>query len=120
MATKVEKSKSQQIRDYLKSAKTEEQRLPMAVVATFKEKGITISAGLVSQIKNKMLNGKKTRSIRKANRKMRRKEHAQRRVSRKQDVSIEHLVCAKNFLAAFKGDIKSARSALETVKKLMS
>jgi hypothetical protein len=116
MATKViEKSKSQQIREYLKSAKTEEQKLPMAVVTAFKEKGITISAGLVSQIKNKMLNGKK-----KTNRKMRRKEQAQRRVPRKQDVSLEHLVCAKNLLAVFNGNIQSARAALETVKKLMS
>lgn len=103
-------SRSEQIRDYLKSVKGEA-RLPTAVVAALKEKGITVSAGLVSQIKSRMDRKKKRNS---------------RKIARRaapilaNNDSIANLICAKNLLEAFKGDIKAARSALETVKKLMS
>lgn len=103
--SKAEKSRSELVREYLKSTRSSEQKKPTAVVAALKEKGITVSAGLVSQVKNKI--GKTRRK--KTNKPVVKKE-----------VSIEHLVHAKHLLQAFNGDVKGARTALETVKKLMS
>jgi hypothetical protein len=106
MTTKVEKSRSELVREYLRNARSSKQKKPTAVVAALKEKGITVSVGLVSQVKNKI--GKT------------RRRKTTKPLARKKDVSIEHLVHAKHLLQAFEGDIKSARAALETVKKLMS
>lgn len=104
--SKAEKSRSELVREYLKSTRSSEQKKPTAVVAALKEKGITVSAGLVSQVKNKI--GKT------------RRKKTNKPVVKKKEISIEHLVHAKHLLQAFNGDVKSARTALETVKKLMS
>ena len=103
--SKVEKSRSEIVREYLKSTRSEKAKLPTAVVAALKDKGIQVTPGLVSQIKNKI--GKK-----------RRKKPVS--ATAKKELSLDNLVYAKNLLKAFDGDIKSARSALEMVKKLMS
>lgn len=105
---KSEKSRSQLVREYLNLKSSPEQKKPTAVVAALKEKGIAVSTGLVSQVKNK---------INKTSRRKTRKPAML--TARKKVVSIEHLVHAKHLLQAFNGDIKSARTALETVKKLM-
>ena len=104
-------NRSAQIREYLKSAKGDA-RLPTAVVAALKEKGITVSVGLVSQIKSRMGMKKKRKS-----KAIRRAAPVAHRIGNN---PIANLICAKNLLEAFEGDIKAARSALETVNKLMS
>lgn len=107
MSTKVEKSRSELVREYLKNTRSSKAKKPTAVVAALKEKGISVSTGLVSQVKNKLNKKIRCRTAKPAS-------------NNKKTVSIEHLVHAKHLLQAFEGDVKAARSALETVKKLMS
>lgn len=111
MSTKVEKSRSELIREYLKSVRSEEQKKPTAVTAALKEKGIQVTPGLVSQIKNKLGNKKRRKKV---------KAVAKKTKVAKKEITLDNLIHAKNLLHVFNGDIKAARSALETVKKLIS
>lgn len=112
MKTKNEVSRSQKIREYLKSAKPSE-RNPKAVVEALKSQGVNVSAGLVSQVKNKLSGKKKPRIKAKAVRRKRRNPASS-------SSAFAHLVRAKDFLNAFGGDLSKAKASLDVISKLIS
>lgn len=109
MAGKVEVSRSQAIRDYLKSARPSE-RGPKAVCEALKEKGIVVSTGLVSQVKSS-LNGKRKKKI------SSRKSTAS---SKKNLAGWETWMLARNLLKSVDGDLVEAKKSLEIISKLLS
>lgn len=101
------KSRSQMVREYLGSASAD-QCGPTAVVKAFKEKGITISSQLVSQIKNSM----KSKKAKKGGTAVAKRS--------KGGENMESWVIAKNLLNSVGGDLNLAKKNLDIVSRLMS
>lgn len=107
MADSKSVSRSQLIRDYLKTAKPSE-RGPKAVVEALKAKGVTVTMGLVSQVKAT------------SKKKVRRKAASVAAKSRhSRNSQFEAWVIAKNLLGAVGGDLAAAKKNLEIVAKLL-
>jgi aspartate oxidase len=100
-------SRSELIREHLKSVGPSE-RGPRAVVEALKAKGITVSMGLVSQVKasSKKKSRKKAASIAAKSR-------------HNKNAALESWVIAKNLLDSVGGDLSAARKNLEIVAKLL-
>lgn len=100
-------SRSALIREHLKSVSPSE-RGPRAVVEALKAKGITVSMGLVSQVKasSKKKSRKKAASV-----------AAKSRHSK--NAELGSWVIAKNLLDSVGGDLAAARKNLEIVAKLL-
>ena len=108
MAQKQE-TKSEAIRQYLRKARSPEARLPQAVTAALAEEGVSVTTGLVSQVKLSM---KKKDGQPKAKRSYRRKTQYE------YEITVDHLVAAKSFLAEMGGDPDAAKAALDALSKL--
>jgi hypothetical protein len=106
--TEEKKSRSQMVREYLSSAAAD-QCGPTAVVNAFKEKGISISSQLVSQIKNGLKNKPTAK-----------KGGVAVAKKSKNSSDMESWVIAKNLLNAVGGDLNLAKKNLEIVSRLMS
>lgn len=108
--SEVKTSRSQLVRDYVNSVPPK-QRAPLAVVAALKERGITISASLVSYVKHNL-------------KKKRKAGVSSKTVSKKKNIEIDFDVksclIAKNLLASVDGDLQAAKKNLEIVSKLLS
>lgn len=106
--SKEEITRSQVIRDYLKTCKPSESS-PKLVSEALAEKGLKVSASLVSYVKSAL-----RRSIRKT--------AAKNAVAKKQkNISdFTALICAKDLLKLVGGDIAKAKKNLEIVSKLLS
>jgi hypothetical protein len=119
---KDEVSRSQLIRDYLKTCKNRKQKNPKAVCEALAKQGVNVSSGLVSVVKASM-----KRSIRKraakiaANARYSKKnvQTSNKKIARnKTEISV--LFCAKQLLDFVGGDIQKAKKNLEIVSKLIS
>jgi hypothetical protein len=107
MADSKSVSRSQLIRDYLKTAKPSECG-PKAVVEALKAKGINVTMGLVSQVKAT------------SKKKVRRKAASVAAKSRhSRNSQFEAWVIAKDLLGALGGDLAAAKKNLEIVAKLL-
>lgn len=106
---KVEVNKSEQIRSYLKSVKPSD-RGPTAVAEALKAKGIQVSAGFVSQIKNRM-NGKKVTK--------KKAIKPKRKATTKNMNAHQSLLSAKSFLDSA-GGLAEAKKLLDLVHSLIS
>lgn len=104
-----EVSRSQMIREYLKTASASESG-PKAVVEAMKSKGINVSQQLVSQIKSAL----KTKTRKKAA-----SAAAATKARSKSDVSVGSWLIAKNLLNSVGGDLAAAKKNLEIVSKLL-
>jgi hypothetical protein len=107
--TEVKANRSQIVRDYVNSV-TPKQRAPLAVVAALKERGITVSASLVSYVKHNM-------------KKKRKSGVSSKSVGKKKievDFDVKSCLIAKNLLASVGGDLQAAKKNLEVVSKLLS
>ena len=109
MTEEVKSSRSQLVRDYLNSVSPKE-RGPQAVVAALKERGITVSASLVSQVKMTMKT-KKRKSV---------KAKTNNKKKIEVDFDVKSCLIAKNLLASVGGDLQAAKKNLEIVSKLLS
>ena len=107
--TEEKKSRSQMVREYLGSA-SPDQCGPTAVVKAFKEKGISISSQLVSQIKNGLKNKNKPKK----------NGVAVAKRSKNGSDNMESWVIAKNLLNSVDGDLSLAKKNLDIVARLMS
>lgn len=110
MTEEVKSSRSQLVRDYLNSVSPKE-RGPQAVVAALKERGITVSASLVSQVKMTMKTKKKRKSV---------KAKTNNKKKIEVDFDVKSCLIAKNLLASVGGDLQAAKKNLEIVSKLLS
>ena len=110
---KVEVSKSQKIRDYLKSVKGSDAN-PKAVSTALKAKGVVVTPGLVGVVKSKMGSKNKKKKVIKP--KARRKVKA-----RQAKIANPHLglIMAKDFLNSA-GGLKQAKNLLDVVNRLIS
>lgn len=106
MAGKVEVSRSQAIRDYLKSVRPSA-RGPKAVCEALKEKGIVVSKGLVSQVKSSLNKNKK-------------KSKKSSSTSNKKNSTWETWMLARNLLKSVDGDLAEAKKNLEIIFKILS
>lgn len=114
MAEKETVSRSQAIRDYLKSVKPSE-RGPRAVSEALKSKGINVTPQLVSQVKNSIK--KKTKKNKKHLLEMARTGKAK---PKKNTDSFDTWILAKNLLKSVDGDLVAAKKNLEIISKLLS
>lgn len=110
MAEKVEVSRSQMIRDYLKSVRPSE-RSPTAVREALKAKGINVSHQLVSQVKSSLKNKRKKAS---------KKSSAKVGASKGNKAVWETWILARNLLKSVDGDLVEAKKNLEIISKLLS
>jgi hypothetical protein len=103
-----EVNRSEMVREYLKTLKPN-QRSPKAVCEAMKEKGITVSQQLVSQVKM----GFKKKS---------RKSAAQSAVKTKNKIKadFQSWTAAKELLRSVGGDLSVAKKNLEIVSRLLS
>lgn len=117
MAEKVEVSRSQAIRDYLKSARPSE-RGPKAVCEALKSKGIDVSQSLVSQVKNSI----KKKSGRNKKRLLEMARTGKAKPKKNTDFSnaFDTWILAKNLLKSVDGDLAEAKKNLEIISKLLS
>ena len=105
---KAKTNRSQAIRDYLG---TKQGATPKEVVAALQEQGVTVSEGLVSNVKHNMQRRNGVHGGRG------RKRVALKRGVLRGSVTADQLLTAKR-LADELGGISQARSALETLAKL--
>jgi hypothetical protein len=105
--TTKQETKSEAIRQYLRSARSSKARLPQAVTAALAEQGVSVTTGLVSQVKLSMKkkDGQPKRSYR-------------RKTQYEYEITVDHLVAAKSFLAEMGGDPDAAKAALDALSKL--
>ena len=106
-------SRSQLIRDYLKSV-SPKQRAPMAVVAALKELGTNVSVSLVSYVKHNMKLKKRSKTV---NKKI---DKAGNKKKIEVDFDVKSCLIAKNLLASVGGDLQAAKKNLEIVSRLLS
>jgi hypothetical protein len=106
--TKKEVNRSEMVREYLKTLKPN-QRSPKAVCEAMKEKGITVSQQLVSQVKL----GFKKKARKNAARIAAKAKH-------KNSADFQSWTIAKELLRSVGGDLSAAKKNLELVSRLLS
>lgn len=111
MDSKKEVNRSEMVREYLKTLKPN-QRSPKAVCEAMKEKGITVSQQLVSQVK---LGFKKKNRKNAARVAVKTKDKKDKIKSDFQSWTI-----AKELLRSVGGDLSAAKKNLELVSRLLS
>lgn len=125
-------SRSQMIRDYIKSVRPSE-RSPTKVVEALKAKGVNVSAALVSQVKSSLSTKKKNSSKKKSILREMAKTGKSRPYDAKFSKAIRKLrpdwfekdefstlLTAKNLLKSVGGDLSAAKKSLEIISKLLS
>ena len=111
MAEKEKVSRSQAIRDYLRTAKPSD-RGPRAVSESLKAKGINVTPQLVSQVKSAISKKKsKTKRTNKA---------SAAKIGKKNWAGWDTWILARNLLKSVDGDLVEAKKNLEIISKLLS